>query len=274
MRAAGLLDNLPYKIEWSQFPAAANLHEALRADAVDIGGAADSPTVASIAAGSRIKVVGAWSNEGKGTSIIVPKDSPIRTAADLKGKRISPSTRGSVAHYLVLGALDKAGVDTKDVHLNFLSPSEATSAFASGSIDALGTWGVYAARARGQLGARVLTTGEGINSGLNVISATDTALADSRKRQAIKDFNDRLDRAYSWGRANPGAFDRWYAGFARQPLDIAAQVRPEETTYHRVAVDNALGDELQRTFDTWVKAGTLRGKRDLHQYIEPRLGNP
>ena len=274
LRAAGLLDNLPYEIEWAPFPAAVNLHEALRAGAVDIGGAADSPTVTAIAGGSRIKVVAAWSNRGKGTTILVPQDSPIHTFADLKGKRISPSTRGSVAHYLVIGALKNGGLKPSDAQLTFLNPSEANSAFATKNIDAWGTWGVYAARARGQLGARVLTTGEGINTGLNVYSATDTALADPRKRQAIKDFTDRVDRAYTWSKQNPAAFDTWYAGFARQPLQVATQVRPEETEYDRVPVDDQLAGTLQQTFRTWVEAGVLRGELDLSKYVERGLGTP
>lgn len=274
LRAAGLLDNLPYKIAWSQFPAAVNLHEALRAGAVDIGAAADSPTVTAIAGGSKIKVVAAWSNGGKGTSILVPKDSPIQTLADLKGKRISPSTRGSVAHYLVLGALKQAGLSEKDVTLNFLAPAEANSAFSTDSIDAWGTWGVYAARARGQLGARVLTNGAGINTGLSVMSATDTALADPNKRKAIADFDSRVDRAYAWSRQYPDAFDKWYADFAHQPVEIASQVRPEETSYQRISVDDALAGRLQHTFDTWVQAGVLQGQLDLHQYLDPGLGAP
>src|SRR5687768_11722813 len=56
LEAAGLLKDVPYQIEWSVFPAAVNLHEALKADAIDIGQAADSPTVSAIAGGSKIKV--------------------------------------------------------------------------------------------------------------------------------------------------------------------------------------------------------------------------
>ncbi len=268
LKAAGLLDNLPYKIEWSQFAAAVNLHEALRADAIDIGGANDSPTVTAIAGGSKIKVAAAWSNGGKGTYILVPKDSPIRTLADLKGKRVSPTTRGSVAHYLVIGALKQAGLSDKDVTLNFLAPTEANSAFATGSIDAWATWSVYAARARGELGARVLSDGAGINSGLNVLSATDTALADPRKRTAIQDFASRVDKSYAWSKDNPDAFDKWYAGFAHQPLAVATQVRPDETTYQRIPVDATLAGRLQKTYDTWVQQGLFPGGKDLSKYID------
>lgn len=274
LRAAGLLDDLPYEIEWAQFPAAANLHEALRADAVDIGSAADSPTVAAIAGGSQIKAVAAWNNGGKGTYVLVPRDSPIRTLADLKGKRISPSTRGSVAHFLVLGALKQAGLDESDATLNYLAPTDASSAFSTGSIDAWATWGVYAARTRGQLGARVLTDGAGINSGLSVMSATDKALADPEKRRAIADFSDRVDRSYAWARQNPQDFDQWYAKFARQPVEIATQIRAEQTDYRRIPVDGAFAAQLQKTFDTWTQAGVLQGRRDLRDHVDPGLGAP
>ncbi|MGW4059959.1 ABC transporter substrate-binding protein [Amycolatopsis sp. NPDC004747] len=271
LKAAGLLDDLPYKIEWSQFAAAVNLHEALRADAVDIGGANDSPTVTAIAGGSKIKVAAAWSNGGKGTYLLVPKDSPAHTVADLKGKRISPTTRGSVAHFLVIGALKQAGLTDKDVTLNFLAPSEANGAFSTGSIDAWATWSVYAARARGELGARVLSDGAGINSGLNVLSATDKALGDPRKRTAIQDFASRVDKSYTWSKDNPDAFDKWYAGFAHQPIEIAKQVRPDETTYQRIPVDATLAAQLQKTYDTWVQQGLFPGGKKLTDYVDSGL---
>lgn len=269
LRAAGLLDDLPYEIEWARFPAAANLHEALRADAVDIGSAADSPTVAAIAGGSQIKAVAAWNNGGKGTYVLVPKDSPIRTLADLKGKRISPSTRGSVAHYLVLGALQQAGLRESDATLNYLAPTDASSAFSTGNIDAWATWGVYAARTRGELGARVLTDGAGINSGLSVLSATDKSLTDPAKRQAIADFADRVDRSYTWAQQNPAAFDEWYSDFARQPREIAAQIRQEQTAYRRIPLDDAFAAQLQNTFNTWTRAGVLQGDEDLKTFVAP-----
>ncbi|GAA3526619.1 ABC transporter substrate-binding protein [Amycolatopsis ultiminotia] len=271
LKAAGLLGNLPYKIEWSQFAAAADLHEALRAEAIDIGGANDSPTVTAIAGGSKIKVAAAWSNGGKGSYLLVPKDSPVRTVADLRGKRVSPTTRGSVAHYLVIGALKQAGLTDKDVTLNFLAPSEANAAFSTGNIDAWATWSVYAARARGELGARVLSDGAGINSGLNVLSATDEALDDPGKRSAIQDFANRVDQSYTWSKNNPDAFDKWYAGFAHQPVAIATQLRPEETNYRRIPVDAALATQLQKTYDTWVQQGLFPGGKHLSDYLDSRV---
>lgn len=271
LEAAGLLKDVPYTIKWSKFPAAVNLHEALRADAIDIGAAADSPTVTSIAGGSRIKVVAAWRNGGVGTFVLVPKNSKIRTLADLKGKRVSPSTRGSVAHYLTLGVLKKAHLKESDARLNFLDPSNASAAFTNGSIDAWTSWGIYAARARGQFGARVLTTGEGINSGLSVLSATQGASSDPKKRQAITDFSNRLTRSYDWARGKPDAFASWYAGFAKQPESVAKLVQPDQAAYKRIPLDGTFVRELNRTYRTWVDAGTLKDGIDLKPYVDTSM---
>ena len=43
MEAAGALKDLPYRVEWKQFPAAAPLLEALNAGAIDSGFAGDAP---------------------------------------------------------------------------------------------------------------------------------------------------------------------------------------------------------------------------------------
>jgi sulfonate transport system substrate-binding protein len=43
MEAAGVLKDVPYKIEWKEFPAAAPLLEALSAGAIEIGLVGDAP---------------------------------------------------------------------------------------------------------------------------------------------------------------------------------------------------------------------------------------
>ncbi|MBR1222997.1 ABC transporter substrate-binding protein [Bradyrhizobium sp. U87765 SZCCT0131] len=263
LRAAGLLDDVPYKIEWSVYPAAVNLHEALKADAVDIGAANDSPTVTAIANGSKVQVVAAWDNGGLGTSLLVPRNSPAQTVADLRGRTISPTTRGSVAHYLVVGALRQAGVGLDEVKLAFMNPVDAGAAFQSGAIDAWATWSIYVARARGQLGARILSDGAGINSGLFVYSATPSALADPLRKLAMVDFFQRVERGYVWSRNEKAKHVAWAKAFTRQDDAIAEALYVEDSSYRRIAVDDALVARLRRTFETWTSIGVLQGDIDF-----------
>ncbi|MDB6455176.1 ABC transporter substrate-binding protein [Falsirhodobacter sp. 20TX0035] len=268
LEAAGLLKDVPYTIEWSVYPAAVNLHEALKAGAIDVGSSADSPAVAAIAGGSKVKIAAAFNNGGRGTSIIVPEDSDVTSLEDLRGKTISPTTRGSVSHYLVLGALKQAGIDPSEVTLAFLAPTDASAAFQAGGIDAWGTWGIYTARTTGILRARILTDGAGINSGYSVYSATKEALADPARRAAIADYVDRMDRAYAWSQANRDAFLDFYSGFTKQDRNVVEPMFEEQTAYERRPVDDALAADLQKVHDTWVEAGVLTGDLDMSQFID------
>jgi len=267
LKAAGLLNDVPYKIEWSVFPAAVNLHEALKAGAIDVGASNDSPMVSAFAGGSTAVAVSAWASGGRGTSLLVPKNSPIQTIADLRGKTICPTTRGSVAHFLTVGVLKQAGIPLDAVNLAFLNPIDAGAAFAAGSIDAWATWSLYAARARGQLGARILHDGKGINSGYVVNAAAPEAVADPGKRAAIADFSNRLDRGYEWSRANPAAHKAWYKTFSRQDDDIVAELYQDEIANRRLAIDDAFLARLRLTYETWVSIGVLKPGLDLEAHV-------
>lgn len=267
LRAAGLLGDVPYRIEWSQYPAAVNLHEALKADAIDIGSANDSPTVSAIGGGSKITVVAAWNNGGRGTSLLVPKGSRVATVADLRGKTISPTTRGSVAHFLVVGLLKEAGVGLDAVKLAFLSPTDATAAFGSGSIDAWATWAIFRARAIGSLGARILDDGARVNTGLNLLSATQASVRDPAKLAAIQHYGKLVDRSYEWARGHREGWLDWYTGFARQDRAIALSVIDENIAYRRLPADDALVARLKKTHAVWVETGVLSAPIDFTGYV-------
>jgi sulfonate transport system substrate-binding protein len=267
LKAAGLLNDLPYKIEWSQYPAAVNLHEALKADATDIGAANDSPTVSAIAGGSKVSVVAAWNNGGRGTSLLVPRHSQARTIADLRGKTISPTTRGSVGHFLVVGLLKQAGIGLDEVKFAFLSPTDATAAFGSGSIDAWAIWGIFRARAEGVLGAREIDSGESVSTGLGLLSATAASVRDPGKLAAIRHFCALVDKGYEWGRTHRDDYIAWYAGFAKQDKSLAANVYAENVAYRRVPIDDSLVARLKKTYQVWLDTGVLSGAIDFNQHV-------
>jgi sulfonate transport system substrate-binding protein len=167
MLAAGVLDGAPYRVEWSEFPAAQSLLEALGSGAVDLGLVGDAPFQFAYQAGSPIVAVGAMAvvpptPEGA-LAIIVPRGSTARSIRDLVGKRIA-STRGSIGHYLVLRALQQADLPADAVHMVFLSPSDSQAALQTGAIDAWSTWTPYTVAALAQ-GARIAVDGRAFSNG-------------------------------------------------------------------------------------------------------------
>lgn len=268
LQAAGLLKALPYKIEWSVFPAATNLHEALKAAAIDIGASNDSPAVTAMAGGSPVQVASAWRKSGStDTALLVPKGSTIRSIADLRGKTVSPTTRGSVAHFLLIGLLKQAGIPLSDVKLAFLAPNDASAAFSSGDIAAWATWGIFRARAVGALGAGTLNDGAKVNTGLSLLSAHPDALKNPAKLAAIAHYSALQDQAYAWGRANRQGFIDWYTGFSKQSPEIAAAIYADNVGYQRVAVDGALGTTIGQTYRTWVETGLLKTGLNVDSHL-------
>ena len=179
MEAAGVLADLPYKIEWSEFPAAAPLLEALNAAAIDTGIVGDAPFTFAVASGAPIRAVMATRQDQGGLAILVKPDSPVRTLADLKGKRIGTG-RGSVGHQLVLAALEDAGIPKSAVTLSFLLPAEAKAALTSGSLDAWSTWEPYTSQLELSGEARVVRDGQGITPGLGFQVAHTDAIRSKR----------------------------------------------------------------------------------------------
>jgi sulfonate transport system substrate-binding protein len=86
MEAAGVLKDVPYRIEWKEFPAAAPLLEALGAGAIETGVVGDAPFTFAAAANVPVKAVAAIRQSQEGLAILVPRESKIQSFEDLKGK--------------------------------------------------------------------------------------------------------------------------------------------------------------------------------------------
>jgi sulfonate transport system substrate-binding protein len=137
---------LGIEIRWIDFQFGPPLLEAINVGSVDFGYVGDAPPIFAQAGGARIRYVAAVKSEGNTQAIIVPQDSPIKTLADLRGKRIA-FAKGSSAHNLLVAALEKAGLAWSDISPAPLAPADATAAFVKGSVDAWSIWDPYLALA-------------------------------------------------------------------------------------------------------------------------------
>ena len=141
-------------VKWVEFSSGPPMMEAMNVGSIDYGAVGDSPPVFAQAAGAAI-VYAAGQPITNGQGILVPKDSPIRIIADLKGKRIG-FTKGSSAHNVVVQTLEKAGLTYADITPVYLTPPDAGPAFANGSIDAWAIWDPYFAIGETKQNGRIL----------------------------------------------------------------------------------------------------------------------
>lgn len=261
MLASGVLKGAPYRIEWSEFPAAQHLLEAIGGGAVDVGLVGDAPFIFAYQSGSPIRAVGAQFVEERPSgalALVVPPKSPIRGIADLKGRTVA-TTRGSVGHYLVIRALADAGLPADWVKLSFLAPGDAKAAFDSGAIDGWVTWTPYLAVALKE-GARIVVDGQNIVSGYSFGVANETAI--DGKRKLLDDFLNREAKALAWAHAHPDLYAGVLARETGLPLDIA-QDFAMKTARRRVPIDATVIADQKRVLDDFRTAGTVSGQRPL-----------
>jgi sulfonate transport system substrate-binding protein len=164
LKPRGILEErlkpLGYTVTWKEFPAGPQLLEALGAGAIDLAHGGEAPPILAQAAGAPLLYIGHEPAAPKAEAILVPRNSPIGTVADLKSKKIGLN-KGSNVHYLLVRALEKAGVKYTDVELVFLPPADGRAAFERGALDAWVIWDPYRAAAEMSLGARTLADGTG-----------------------------------------------------------------------------------------------------------------
>jgi sulfonate transport system substrate-binding protein len=274
LEASGALDGTPYKVEFAQFPAAAPVLEALRGKAVDIGVAGDAPTLTALSSTSDIKIVAATQvPQQYGLSIVVPKDSPIQSVADLRGKTVSPTTQGSVGHYLLLQALKEAGLTADDVTVSFLQPVDAAAAMSSGSIDAWSTWDPYTAVAEQEQGARVLRGPDGLAPGLTFLDANTDALEDAGKLQAMQDLVTRYGTAVQWAQDHPAETAAIYTQLTQRPAAVA-DLMAARANRDLVPIDTTLVGQIQEVADNYEAYGVLRKKVDVSEAVQDLSGAP
>ncbi|GAQ50923.1 ABC transporter substrate-binding protein [Streptomyces acidiscabies] len=207
--ASGALKGADYKVKWAEFEGAAPLFQAVQAGAADTTYAADLPTLQALSGGVKFKNVAALKNDGRHVGIVVRKDSGITRVADLKGQKVVVSSaKGSIAEYLLANALQQAGLTYSDVQVQYLLPTDAQAAFASGKIKAWAIFGVYQAVALDQGGKLIVDGADGRVSGYGFIGAAEKTLADPAKKAALGDFLKRLGTALTWTSTHQDAYAR------------------------------------------------------------------
>lgn len=155
------LKALGYDVKWTEFQFGPPLLEAINVGAIDLGNTGETPPVFAQAAGAPIRYVAYEPPAQQGEAILVQKDSPLKNVAELKGKKVAVA-KGSNAHYLLVKALEKAGIKYEDITPVYLAPADARAAFETGAIDAWSIWDPYQSAAEITLGAKTLTDATGL----------------------------------------------------------------------------------------------------------------
>jgi len=161
------------EVKWTEFPGGPQLLEGLNVGSVDFGVTGETPPVFAQAAGADLLYVAHEPPAPSGEAILLPKDSSIQSVSELKGKKVALN-KGSNVHYLLVRALEDAGLKYSDIQPVYLPPADARAAFERGSVDAWVIWDPFQSAAEHQLQARSLRDGSGLVDNHQFYLATRT----------------------------------------------------------------------------------------------------
>jgi sulfonate transport system substrate-binding protein len=165
------------KVVWQEFPAGPQLLEALNVGSIDFGFTGEVPPIFAQAAGAPLFYVTSERAGPATEGILVKGDSPAKSIADLRGKRIALN-KGSNVHFLLIRALEKAGLSFDDIEAVYLAPGDARAAFEAGNVDAWVIWDPYLSQVTATNRARLLADGSGLVENRAYYLATRTFVAE------------------------------------------------------------------------------------------------
>ncbi len=152
------------KVSWHEFTSGQPLAEALNVGSIDVtADVADTVPVFAQAAKANLTYYAKETASPNAQAILIPQNSSIKTVADLKGKKIAV-TKAAGSHYLLIAALNQAGLSFKDIEPAWLSPADGRAAFEHGGVDAWVTWEPYVSSGTVVQHAKILASGEGLAS--------------------------------------------------------------------------------------------------------------
>jgi len=234
-------------VKWSEFPFGPPLLEAINVGSIDVGSVGEAPPIFAQAAGADIVYVGNEPPAPSAEAIVVPKDSPLKSARELKGKKVAVA-KGSNANFLLIKVLEKAGLKFGDIEVVYLPPADARAAFESKRVDAWSIWDPFLAAAEKQLGARVLADGKGaVANHQFYLSSRNFA---EKHPEILHILIEELEKIDAWGKQNPKEVAKFLApqiGIELPVVEIAA----ERLTYGIRPVTADVLAQQQKIADTF-----------------------
>jgi sulfonate transport system substrate-binding protein len=242
------------RVQWIEFPAGPQLLEALAAGSLEFGLTGDSPPVFAQAAGKDLFYVGAEPPKPDSSAILVPPDSPLRTLSDLKGKRVALQ-KGSSAHYLLVRAVEQAGLQWSEIQPTYLAPADARAAFERKSVDAWAIWDPFYAAVQLALKPRVLATGRDLTSN-NSFYLASRPLVTQHPRAVAALFEEltRADRVVQTDRPAAIKLVSDFSGLDAGVVSLFIQRRPASPVG---PLTPAMVADQQRVADAFHKLGLI-----------------
>lgn len=249
------------KVEWVLSQGSNKALEFLNSRSIDFGSTAGAAALIGKANGNPIKSVYVYSKP-EWTALVAPANSPIKTVADLKGKRVA-ATRGTDPYIFLLRSLDKNNLSEKDIELVQLQHADGRAALEKGDVDAWAGLDPHMAKTELEKGARLFFREPDFNS-YGVLNV---------REEFAKQYPTYVERVLAvyekgrqWAIQNPSELQQILAKEAKLSDAVAAK-QLERTDFS----NSKIGDEQRNTIsaagDVLKKSGVIKDSIDVAQTV-------
>ncbi|MBB2911230.1 sulfonate transport system substrate-binding protein [Streptosporangium becharense] len=248
------------KVEWGgTYASFTATIDAVRSGSVNVLEGAISPVLGYLANGRDIKIFSFTDRvtdpaAPETDGLVVRPDSPIKSVKDLAGKQVAVN-KGGRGEYLLLLALQEAGVPVDQVKRVYLNPDQGASAFATGKVDAW--WAIVRAYPEAVAkGARVLVNGRDLKDQDLTMQAARTELLEEHP-EAVRVYLEVLRELTEEAKRNPEKFQNVF--LSQGPTAVSGPRLAEEiakTKYANVprpatAADGAFVTDVAAVFEKY-----------------------
>lgn len=259
------LEPLGYQVSWVEFPGGPQLLEALNVGALDFGVVGEAPPIFAQAAGAPLVYVAHEPPAPRSEAILVPKGSALASVADLKGKKVA-FNKGSNVQYLVVKALEAAGLQYADITPVFLAPADARAAFEGGNVDAWAIWDPFLAAAEIALEARTLVNGEGVVANHQFYVGERGFV--ERNPEAVEKLLESIREIDLWASANVETAAKELAPAVGVPEPVLALALSRQAWDARIVSPEILAEQ-QKIADAFHALGLLPAPLDVSKAAPP-----
>lgn len=251
------------EVKWTEFPGGPQLLEGLNVGSIDFGVTGETPPVFAQAAGADLLYVASEPPAPTSEAILVPKESPVQSVADLKGKKVALN-KGSNVHYLLVRALEDAGLKYSDIQPVYLPPADARAAFERGSVDAWVIWDPFLAAAEQQLQARTLRDGTDLVDNHQFYLATRSYA--ERHPQVISALVEEIRAVGEDSKSDPDKVTEQVAPLLGLPGDITA-IAVKRQGYGARFITPEVVEAQQKIADTFTALKLIPKKLSIAEVI-------
>jgi sulfonate transport system substrate-binding protein len=216
------------RVTWLFSQGSNKANELLASGSADLASTAGAAALLARTNGVPLKIVYVFSKP-EWTALVVPKGSPVKSVAELKGKRIA-ATRGTDPFFFLLRTLQANGLRQSDVELVNLQHADGRTALERGQVDAWAGLDPHLAASELEAGSRLLFRNIDFNT-FGTLNARQAFL--EAHPEVVRAVLAQYERARVWILAHPAEAVQILAEAARLSPDVARKQLTERTVLDR-----------------------------------------